>query len=246
MRLDFGQNLLESPMFNGTLSFGGNGPYDPNAPLFQVPPPPITPPGAPTHVPAGGCVQDGPFVNWNMRVAKDNDPAPANPPDCLRRSLKPEWVAIGYAPGMEDWVLQAETGNFAEFDDRASGTPPSDIGVHIPGHAIFGSSIASVSNYDPLFYLHHANLDRLWAKWQKLNPENVWAVAGPVSPRVPEFYEGPPLWKGNATLRTEIHVGKLAGGKTFVVGQFLDTEGLGMNVPGLPGKKGKLCFKYEE
>lgn len=25
--------------------------------------------------------------------------------------------------------------------------------------------------YDPLFWFHHTNLDRIWARWQKAHPE---------------------------------------------------------------------------
>jgi tyrosinase len=33
-----------------------------------------------------------------------------------------------------------------------------------------GDMIASTSPNDPVFWLHHANIDRLWAKWQAGNP----------------------------------------------------------------------------
>jgi tyrosinase len=29
-----------------------------------------------------------------------------------------------------------------------------------------------VSPNDPVFFVHHANLDRLWAEWEKLHPDN--------------------------------------------------------------------------
>eukprot|EP01094_Clydonella_sp_ATCC50884_P025175 TRINITY_DN6515_c0_g1_i4.p1 TRINITY_DN6515_c0_g1~~TRINITY_DN6515_c0_g1_i4.p1 ORF type:complete len:329 (-),score=56.25 TRINITY_DN6515_c0_g1_i4:296-1282(-) len=34
-----------------------------------------------------------------------------------------------------------------------------------------GSMLASTSPNDPLFWLHHANIDRLWSLWQKMHPE---------------------------------------------------------------------------
>jgi tyrosinase len=42
---------------------------------------------------------------------------------------------------------------------------------HATAHVSFGGSISSVSMAarDPLFFLLHCNVDRLWAKWQRLN-----------------------------------------------------------------------------
>ena len=42
---------------------------------------------------------------------------------------------------------------------------------HFPGHTWTGGTMDSRrSPLDPLFYLHHCNLDRLWAIWQQNNP----------------------------------------------------------------------------
>jgi tyrosinase len=46
-----------------------------------------------------------------------------------------------------------------------------EINPHGSAHTSFGGSISSISTAarDPLFFLLHANVDRLWAKWQRLN-----------------------------------------------------------------------------
>lgn len=31
---------------------------------------------------------------------------------------------------------------------------------------------------DPIFYLHHANLDRIWWNWQQVNPSRLYEVSG--------------------------------------------------------------------
>jgi len=47
-----------------------------------------------------------------------------------------------------------------------------EFGTHVPGHVWTGGTmVTGASPGDPLFYLHHANVDRLWAIWQ-LNHEN--------------------------------------------------------------------------
>jgi hypothetical protein len=45
-------------------------------------------------------------------------------------------------------------------------------GVHGAVHVRVGGDMSSVptAGYDPIFYLHHANIDRLWAQWQQANP----------------------------------------------------------------------------
>ena len=36
-----------------------------------------------------------------------------------------------------------------------------------------------IPNLDPLFYLHHANLDRIWWDWQQINPSTrLYEVSG--------------------------------------------------------------------
>lgn len=46
-----------------------------------------------------------------------------------------------------------------------------ECGSHFPGHTWTGGTMGQGdSPLDPLFYLHHGNLDRLWAIWQLNNP----------------------------------------------------------------------------
>ena len=54
--------------------------------------------------------------------------------------------------------------NFTEF--RAL-----ECGSHFPAHTWTGGTMAGGSSpADPLFFLHHGNIDRLWAIWQLNNP----------------------------------------------------------------------------
>ena len=45
-------------------------------------------------------------------------------------------------------------------------------GPHGSIHVRVGGDMGSVptASYDPLFYFHHANVDRIWARWQGLHP----------------------------------------------------------------------------
>ncbi len=47
-------------------------------------------------------------------------------------------------------------------------------GSHVPGHNWTGGTMSSGrSPLDPLFYLHHGNIDRLWSIWQLNHPAAV-------------------------------------------------------------------------
>jgi tyrosinase len=44
--------------------------------------------------------------------------------------------------------------------------------------AVGGNMVTSRSPADPLFWLHHANIDRIWARWQD-KPQNERPANGP-------------------------------------------------------------------
>ena len=53
-------------------------------------------------------------------------------------------------------------------------------GVHNSGHVWVGGSMGSIPNApcDPVFWMHHAEIDRLWAAWQTANPGQNPVLAG--------------------------------------------------------------------
>lgn len=55
--------------------------------------------------------------------------------------------------------------SFASFQNLING-PHGSVHVRVGGD-MGGVPTAS---YDPLFFLHHANVDRIWARWQSLHP----------------------------------------------------------------------------
>ncbi|MBA4144059.1 MAG: tyrosinase family protein [Nitrosospira sp.] len=47
--------------------------------------------------------------------------------------------------------------------------------IHNPGHMWVGGSMMALSSpNDPVFWLHHCNIDRLWAEWQRENPGRLY------------------------------------------------------------------------
>ncbi|KAG2011132.1 tyrosinase central domain-containing protein [Coprinopsis cinerea AmutBmut pab1-1] len=56
------------------------------------------------------------------------------------------------------------------------------LGLHAAPHWMVGGEMENVysSPGEPLFYLHHANVDRIWWKWQHINPaKRLYDIAGP-------------------------------------------------------------------
>lgn len=55
--------------------------------------------------------------------------------------------------------------DFASFQNAMNGPHGS---VHVRTGGNMGS--VALAGYDPIFYLHHCNVDRLWARWQASHP----------------------------------------------------------------------------
>jgi hypothetical protein len=91
----------------------------------------------------GGRSGRGRFPTWSFT-------RPATPP-----------ATSAPLPSLDNVIDEVRRGTYAEF--RAM-----EFGSHVPGHTWTGGTMASrQSPMDPLFYLHHCNVDRLWAIWQR-------------------------------------------------------------------------------
>lgn len=81
------------------------------------------------------------------------------------------------------------------------------------------------SPIDPLFWLHHAQLDRIWANWQEGAPGRLSDIGGPLKP----------CWgTGETTLETVLWMGYIAPSKP--IASVMDTR----NRDG----SGILCYEY--
>jgi tyrosinase len=80
---------------------------------------------------------------------------------------------------------------------------------------------------DPLFWMHHAQLDRVWALWQSLNEKNIYAIGGPIYPN----------GTGLMTLEYPVEMASYIA-PTLTIRAVMDTR----NKNG----KGALCYYYQE
>ncbi|RPA78685.1 Di-copper centre-containing protein [Ascobolus immersus RN42] len=231
-------NFTESPIFDPVTGFGTNGRWDPDEPHLG---PGLT---------GGGCIYNGPFKDWRIGVMPGAATGMQDPKGCIARDISPIFPQMHLRPDQVAAVNSQET--FWDFELYVNGRSmnPEEFGMHIGGHASINGNMSNpyTSPTDPLFYMHHTNLDRVWWNWQKHDSSyRLFETGGTLGPRVMETYNGPPI-PGNSTLTTPISLGFLGGDQYSVMaGQVHDIQGRNRKVPGLhPSIKGILCYDYAD
>lgn len=185
----------------------------------------------------GGCVTSGPFAHVTVPFGPINPGLKAdelyNPqnlaykPHCLKRDLNP-FIANNSLTATNVASLLASP-NITVFNNRQdlSPVPGSYLTTHAAGHSAVGGDLRDVfaSPGDPLFFLHHAQVDRLWTIWQSRDPATrQFAISGTQS-----WLNYPPT--SEATIEDFINLEKLGGKRK--IKEFMDT------------KRGPFCYRYE-
>ncbi|KAF9872022.1 hypothetical protein CkaCkLH20_10654 [Colletotrichum karsti] len=137
------QNLASSSIWDAETGFGGDGTR-----------------GEHTAVGGGSCVTDGPFRNlrpklYNHTYLEHCLSRGFN--DTMRRPLQ------ALSPDSIGAIMGNTT--YAGFEKRVEFTLHN--GLH---EAIGGDFKALTAANDPIFFLHHAQVDRLWWRWQREDP----------------------------------------------------------------------------
>ncbi|KAK7429634.1 hypothetical protein QQZ08_003829 [Neonectria magnoliae] len=227
------EDFLCSPLFDPETGFGGNGPFINSTGWTNIT----------RQIPnklGGGCVVDGPLVEGQWPVNMGPEKNTAYNSRCLRRDIAPEFAITKLNQARVDWTLEAE--DYYEFDVRVEGgiTVPTH-GYHGGGHLGVGGDLGEVGDVytspgDPLFFMHHANMDRLWTKWQYQDwPARRRDIGGPDTQfAYPFAFFGDVDYK-NVTLDYVMNFDKLIPGRQhFKIRDVMDIEG------------GALCYSYEE
>ncbi len=153
------------------------------------PGPVIAVPGSPAPVvlakgTGGGCVTTGPFANMVTHLGPITQPDPtADNARCLKRDLNAD-SGKRFASFRNTTELILGSPNIEIFRTTMEADPsykPGELGVHGGGHFIIGGdpgSDAFISSGDPAFYLHHAQIDRVYWIWQNLDFEHRQGVFG--------------------------------------------------------------------
>ncbi|KAI4618240.1 uncharacterized protein J4E87_007908 [Alternaria ethzedia] len=228
--------LEKSAMLDGSASsMSGNGKFIPGQ--GQVV---IAGRGEPyIYIPAGtggGCVTSGPFKDMKVNLgpvalSTTNGTEIANGdglsynPRCLTRDLtdysNKKWAN---ATAIADLIINKK--DIWQFEMVMQGVPGTDsLGVHGGGHYSMGGDPGRdffVSPGDPLFYLHHAQIDRTWWIWQQLDRKKRTSEAGGIS-GTGTFLNMPP--SANTTFDTTINLGYAADGTERMEDLMSTTEG---------------------
>ncbi|KAB2579340.1 Tyrosinase central domain protein [Lasiodiplodia theobromae] len=188
----YAEDPLSSPIFDGSdTSMSGNGVYRNHTPVYvpssalpyvEIPP-----------AQGGGCVYTGPFRNFTTRlgpVSPAYEGLPTNPsadglgsnPRCLRRDINP-WVSSRFTNDLNTSSLIETYSDVSDFQTIMQGDFPSGyLGVHTGGHLTINGDPGGdlfASPGDPVFFLHHAMIDRVWWTWQNQDvAARTYAVGG--------------------------------------------------------------------
>ncbi|KAH7148927.1 hypothetical protein EDB81DRAFT_842273 [Dactylonectria macrodidyma] len=231
---DSAEAFLNSPLFDPKTGFGGNGPFVDSTGWTNIT----------RQIPdklGGGCVVDGPFVESEFKCNMGPEKTTAYNPRCMRRDIAPSFAVSKLNQAKVDWTLEAK--DYYEFDIRVEGgiTVPTH-GYHGGGHLGIGGDLGEVGDVytspgDPLFYMHHANMDRLWNKWQHLDWDTRKSdISGPDTQfAYPfDFFGADPAYK-NITLDYVMNFNELIPDRQYIkVKEVMDIQG------------GLLCYKYQE
>ncbi|RKP10276.1 hypothetical protein THASP1DRAFT_2882, partial [Thamnocephalis sphaerospora] len=111
-----------------------------------------------------GCVVDGPFAKWRPYYPT---------PHCLLRVWDGgNFMTSFHSPEVVS-ALSVDSTSYVQYNRRAEA--PQHDKVHI---AVGGDMVTIYSPNDPVFWLHHAFVDKLWWEWQRQREENYEAYSG--------------------------------------------------------------------
>ena len=159
-----------SVVFDPVTGFGGNGTR-----------------AAGGQGPAGGCITNGPFVNFVNNLGPGYR---KGTPHCIYRLVN-DTLSTMVGQAYVNECLAKST--YLEF------WPCVEAAPHVGGHAGVGGKMADpiASPGDPLFYLHHTWLDKIFWDWQALDlPARLADISGRNTPPPP----GSPPTGANSSL----------------------------------------------
>jgi tyrosinase len=133
------------------------------------------------------------YYRYPTIPAEFTDPASSNPL-YVKRAGTNVYNALTLAP-FSSSVVNFQRGTSNAFEPSLESAP------HNPVHNLIGGYMANVSTspLDPIFYLHHANIDRLWNAWVLAGGKNVPYTSNPYNSSTSSAY-----WSGSFTYASRL------------------------------------------
>jgi hypothetical protein len=122
--------------------------------------------------PATNCVTTGVAAGWEGY---------ANNNGCLRRCT--DWSALYSPEGVNGLISSATT--FAQLQRAIEPGPHGAVHLQMGGRCGDFGTMASAN--DPIFFVHHAMVDKIWWKWQQACPEFLNNYSGSLNERLAPF-----------------------------------------------------------
>jgi tyrosinase len=123
-------SFTNSPIFDPVYGFGGNGAYIANWTGFFGN-------STPTNS-GGGCIQDGPFVNYNLSVG----PGTSVTNHCIVRNFNSNFAYLGNSTQVANTTKQP---NFEAFRQESGGAfKPPPFKIHDSGHGMISGEMGNV------------------------------------------------------------------------------------------------------
>jgi tyrosinase len=145
-------------------------------------------------------VMDGPFAydagHWTLKYNEHPEPD-------LKRAFGIDATALPSGADVAACLREApydaapwDTTSRPSLRNRLEGwidpPPRQPVGMHDLVHVWVGGTMSYMSSpNDPVFFMHHANVDRIWAKWQLAHQDLDYAPAsgGPAGENRPDALE---------------------------------------------------------
>ncbi|EQB49493.1 hypothetical protein CGLO_11165 [Colletotrichum gloeosporioides Cg-14] len=173
------EDLGASEVFDPESGFGGNGEWVPGTLEDPEEGVPVTADGVPVSFDGrtgGGCIPNGPFANMTIHMGPGASTTYYE--WCVRRDFMPQFFnESAHSTVISRLMLLPDFGQL---------TRQAEISVHGAGHPGVGGLYGTLTDTysspgDPLFYLHHTNLDRLWWSWQSRDlSTRLSDISGPI------------------------------------------------------------------
>ncbi|KAI1649086.1 uncharacterized protein F4817DRAFT_41369 [Daldinia loculata] len=216
-------SLLGSPIFDPEYGFGGNGDYIED--ISNFPDEWVTDIDIPGRS-GGGCLTNGPFAETNASMGPGRHTEYT--PRCIRRDFSLWLMLRTLNTDTANFVLDASS--YFEFEHRTEGLTlgVEGVSVHSGGHLGIGGMLGDMANTwsstgDPIFWVHHCAIDRLWDIWQRKDWESRRSdIGGPDTQwAYPYNYFGEKPYT-NVTLDFAMNFGDIGG--MVNIGEVMDVQ----------------------